>query len=73
VGRPGASPKMRQNLALVVGLQGRFAEAEQIASADLPPNEVKANIDYLRQVLAQRSDRSKKGQHAYVPSPDAGT
>ena len=73
VGRPGASPKMRQNLALVVGLQGRFAEAEQIAKADLPPNEVEANINYLRQVLAQRSDRSKKGQHAYVPPPDAGT
>ena len=28
--------EVRQNLALVVGLQGRFAEAEKIASADLP-------------------------------------
>ena len=26
--RPNAAPKVRQNLALVVGLQGRFAEAE---------------------------------------------
>ena len=30
---PNAGPRMRQNLALVVGLQGRFDEAEKIASA----------------------------------------
>ena len=32
-----SEPRLRQNLALVVGLQGRFDEARQIASADLPP------------------------------------
>ena len=37
VERPGADPRVRQNLALVVGLQGRFPEAETIARADLPP------------------------------------
>ena len=36
--RGPVDPRVRQNLALVVGLQGRFAEAEQIASADLPPD-----------------------------------
>ena len=35
------SRKVRQNLALVVGLQGRFAEAETIARADLPPDEAR--------------------------------
>ena len=30
--QPGAEPRVRQNLALVVGLQGRFAEAETIAA-----------------------------------------
>jgi Flp pilus assembly protein TadD len=49
-------PRVRQNLALVVGLQGRFAEAESIARADLPAEEASANVDYLRQMLAQRSD-----------------
>ncbi|MGH6727825.1 MAG: tetratricopeptide repeat protein [Pseudolabrys sp.] len=71
--RPGAAPKVRQNLALVVGLQGRFAEAEAIASADLPPAEAAANVGYLRQMLAQRNDWSKKGAPPYVPPPDAGT
>ena len=50
---------MRQNLALVVGLQGRFAEAEEIARADLPPDEAAANVDYLRQMLAQQKERGK--------------
>ena len=66
-------PRVRQNLALVVGLQGRFAEAEKIASADLPPDEAAANVTYLRQMLAQRGDWPKKGGRRFVPSPDAGT
>ena len=45
-------PRVRQNLALVVGLQGRFPEAETIARSDLPPEEAAANVAYLRQMLA---------------------
>ncbi len=54
-----ADPRVRQNLALVVGLQGRFAEAEQIAAADLPPDKAAANVAYLRQMLARRDDVQK--------------
>ncbi len=46
--------RVRQNLALVVGLQGRFQEAETIARADLPPDEAAANASYLRQMMAQK-------------------
>jgi Flp pilus assembly protein TadD len=49
-------PRVRQNLALVVGLQGRFAEAEEIARADLPPEEAAANVSYLRQMLSQQGN-----------------
>jgi Flp pilus assembly protein TadD len=45
--------RLRQNLALVVGLQGRFDEAREIASADLPPDQVEANMAYLQKMLAQ--------------------
>jgi len=55
-------PRVRQNLALVVGLQGRFAEAEDIARADLPPDQAAANVAYLRQMLARRSDLQKPKQ-----------
>ncbi|HVX98804.1 MAG TPA: tetratricopeptide repeat protein [Pseudorhodoplanes sp.] len=54
VANPAAEPKVRQNLALVVGLQGRFQEAEQIASKDLSPADAAANVAYLRQMLAQK-------------------
>jgi Flp pilus assembly protein TadD len=55
VKQPGIEkqPRIRQNLALVVGLQGHFDEARQIASQDLPPDQVDANLTYLQQMLAQ--------------------
>jgi len=51
VARPGAEPRVRQNLALVLGLQGKFEEAEKIAASDLPPDEARANVAYLREIL----------------------
>ena len=51
VAKPGADPRVRQNLALVLGLQGKFEEAEKIAASDLPPNEARANVAYLREML----------------------
>ncbi len=48
---PQADARVRQNLGLVVGLQGRFAEAETIVKADLPPDEAAANVAYLKQML----------------------
>jgi Flp pilus assembly protein TadD len=52
---PHASARVRQNLGLVVGLQGRFAEAETIVKADLPPDQAAANVAYLKEMLT-RSD-----------------
>ena len=51
-----ADARVRQNLALVIGLQGRFAEAEQIVRADLPPDEAAANVAYLKQMLNRKED-----------------
>ncbi|MEC9344315.1 MAG: tetratricopeptide repeat protein [Pseudomonadota bacterium] len=53
--QPGADSRIRQNLALVVGLQGRFEEAERIASAELPAAEAQDNIAYLRKMLTQQN------------------
>ena len=50
-----ADSRVRQNLALVVGLQGRFDEAERIASAEMSPSDAKANVEYLRQMLSQQN------------------
>src|ERR1700674_3914139 len=51
-----ADARVRQNLALVVGLQGRFAEAETIVRADLPADEAAANVAYLKQMLSHKDN-----------------
>ncbi|WP_219340663.1 hypothetical protein, partial [Escherichia fergusonii] len=51
--RGSADSRVRQNLGLVVGLQGRFAEAESIVKADLPAEEAEANVAYLKQMLSR--------------------
>lgn len=45
--QPGASLKVRQNLALALGLQGKTGEAEQILRRDLPPEVADANLRWL--------------------------
>ncbi|MDP2734513.1 MAG: tetratricopeptide repeat protein, partial [Hoeflea sp.] len=57
--QPGADSRVRQNLALVVGLQGRFEEAEKIASAELSPDQASANVAYLRAMLTQQNAWNK--------------
>ncbi len=53
--KQSADPRIRQNLALAIGLQGRFDEAREVASKDLPPADVEANLAYLEQMLAQQN------------------
>ncbi|WP_332661200.1 tetratricopeptide repeat protein [Brevundimonas sp.] len=52
--QPGASLKVRLNLAMVLGLSGKIDEAEQILRRDLPPEAADANLQWLR-------DRAKDG------------
>jgi Flp pilus assembly protein TadD len=68
--RAANDKRVRQNLALVIGLQGRFTEAEGIARADLPAEEAAENVAYLRQMLAQQEDLKKPGRPA--PTRAAG-
>ena len=58
----GADSRVRQNLALVVGLQGRFKEAEEIASRELSPDQAQANVAYLRTMLSQQNAWSQLEQ-----------
>ncbi|RFC41388.1 MAG: Flp pilus assembly protein TadD, partial [Verrucomicrobia bacterium] len=45
---PGANEQTRQNLAFVLGRQGRFDEAEKLMRQDLPPDAVTNNLTYLK-------------------------
>ena len=50
---PTADMRVRQNFALVLGLQGKFQEAEEVFRRDLPAAEVAANMTALRRMIAQ--------------------
>jgi Flp pilus assembly protein TadD len=50
--QPTATLKVRQNLALSLGLQGKTAEAEAILRRDLPPEAADANLRWLAERTA---------------------
>jgi Flp pilus assembly protein TadD len=59
----GATSQIRQNLALVVGLQGRFDECRALFAAELPPDQVESNMAYIRALLTQQNRWDKiKGE-----------
>jgi Flp pilus assembly protein TadD len=59
--------RVRANLALAVGLQGRFAEAEKIARADLPPAEAAANVTQLKQLLSRKDKENARAEGGKLP------
>jgi Flp pilus assembly protein TadD len=62
--------RIRQNLALAIGLQGRVREAETIVSAGLPPDEAAESLSSLKRMLPNgaqppaRRARSAEGSGA---------
>ena len=45
--------RVRQNYALVLSLEGKFAQAEAIAATDLSQADAAASVDAIRQTIAQ--------------------
>jgi Flp pilus assembly protein TadD len=52
--KAASNPRVRTNLAVVVGLQGRLSEAETIVRAGLPEDQARASAADLKQILARR-------------------
>jgi Flp pilus assembly protein TadD len=69
--RSNPDPRVRQNLALVLGLQGKFAEAETLVKVDLPADKAKANVVYLKKMLenARRSAGNTAAENRAEPEP----
>jgi Flp pilus assembly protein TadD len=51
--QPSADVRIRQNLALVLALQGKFAEAEEVSRRDLSAIDASANVASIRRMIAQ--------------------
>ena len=50
---PGATPKIREDYAAALLASGRSAEAQQVLSIDLPPDQVQSAMSGFSQVIAQ--------------------
>ncbi len=57
-----ATLQIRQNLALVLGLQGKMVEAEKLLRQDFPPDQADANLAWL-----QQQTQGATGKTAAVP------
>jgi Flp pilus assembly protein TadD len=53
VAQPGADERVRQNLALVLALEGKFDAAQSVAQQDLSPIDAAENVAAIRQMIAQ--------------------
>ncbi len=51
--QPTADNRVRQNLALVLGLQGKFSEAEEMLKRDLSPADAQQSVASIRQMISQ--------------------
>lgn len=75
-GKGGDITKIRQNLALVLGVQGKFEEAKQVASNDLAKEQANANVAYLEKMVKATPVKlagAKLAPAASAAVADAGT
>ncbi len=80
---PRADARVRQNLALVLALEGKFAESEQISRRDMTAQAASANVAAIKQMIAQsdswrdlqtggaKPKRGKLAAHAPASTPAA--
>ena len=80
---PRADSRARDNLALVLALEGKFPEAEAVNRRDMSAQAAAANVQAIRQMIAQNESwrdlqtgaksNSAKQAHAKTTSPDAAS
>ena len=74
VASPKADARMRGDLALVLALEGKFAEAEQVSRTDLSSEAARANVEAIRRMLAASDPRrgSASRRRPQAEAKDAG-
>ncbi len=64
VASPKADERMRGDLALVLTLEGKYAEAEKVSLTDLSPEAARANVEAIKRMIA--------GSNSWRASPRQG-
>ncbi len=70
---PDADKPVRQNLALVLALEGKFASAEDISRRDLDAKDASANVAAIRRMIAQSNTWKQIQALDAEPNPGAKT
>ena len=71
VASPKADARMRGDLALVLALEGKFSDAETVGQADLSADAARANVEAIRQMIAQNGTLRDLGKSAKGAKPKA--
>lgn len=71
VASPKADARMRGDLALVLALEGKFSEAETVGRTDLSPDAAHANVEAIRQMIAQNDSWRELRKPAKAAKPKA--
>jgi Flp pilus assembly protein TadD len=78
VASPKADARMRGDLALVLALEGKYSDAETVGRADLSPDAARADVEAIRQMIAQNDSLrdlrkpAKGAKPKAVKAEDAG-
>ena len=72
---PKANARMRGDLALVLALEGKFSDAETVGRVDLSADAARANVEAIRQMIAQNDSwrELRKGAKPEKPKAPAKT
>jgi Flp pilus assembly protein TadD len=66
-----ADARMRGDLALVLALEGKYGEAEQVGLVDLSPDAARANVETIRRMVAQNDSWRELRKPAKSPDQAA--
>ncbi len=69
VASPRADARMRGDLALILALEGKFAEAEKVGQTDLSPEAARANVESIRLMIAQNDSWRELRAPQKAPKP----
>ena len=73
--QPAADARVRENLALVLSLQGKYADAEEVSRRDMSPIDAADNVQSIKRMIAQSDTWKSKArpvrQAAKDRHPDA--
>ena len=62
---------MRGDLALVLALEGKFSDAETVGQTDLSADAARANVEAIRQMIAQNDSLRDLRKPAKAAKPKA--